>query len=164
MKHPGGNDDRYARFGLNDGNVSARAPFGVQLPDLAAMPRVPAVIDFNVLVDMSRMDPRWLWDADHGCSPVLIAVACGLAPEGRARWTVELLADRVVRLKIVERCSTETVRRTLKKNELKPWQKKMWCIPPEADAEFACAMENVLEVYKRPYDPKRPVICLDGEE
>jgi hypothetical protein len=37
----------------------------------------------------------------------------------------------------------------------------MWCIAPEADAEFVCAMENVLEVYKRPYDPKRPVVCLD---
>ena len=44
---------------------------------------------------------------------------------------------------------------------MKPWRKKMWCIPPEADAEFVCAMENVLEVYKRPYDPKRPVVCLD---
>lgn len=48
-----------------------------------------------------------------------------------------------------------------KKNELKPWQKKMWCIPPEENAEFVCAMENVLEVYKRPYDPSRPVVCLD---
>lgn len=37
----------------------------------------------------------------------------------------------------------------------------MWCIPPEEDAEFVCAMENVLEVYKRPYDSKRPVVCLD---
>ena len=37
----------------------------------------------------------------------------------------------------------------------------MWCIPPEADAEFVCAMENVLEVYKRPYDPKHPVVCMD---
>lgn len=45
----------------------------------------------------------------------LIAVACGPAPEGRARWTLELLADRVVRLKIVDCCSTETVRRTLQK-------------------------------------------------
>ena len=48
-----------------------------------------------------------------------------------------------------------------KKNELKPWQQKMWCIPPDADAEFVCAMENVLEVYKRPYDPERPVVCFD---
>jgi hypothetical protein len=44
---------------------------------------------------------------------------------------------------------------------LKPWQQKMWCIPPENDAEFVCAMENVLSVYKRPYDPERPVVCFD---
>lgn len=37
----------------------------------------------------------------------------------------------------------------------------MWCIPPEHNAEFVCAMENVLEVYKRPYDPQRPVVCMD---
>jgi hypothetical protein len=69
IKHPGGNDDRYARFGLNDGYVSARAPFGVQLPDLAAMQRVPAVMDFNVLVDMGRMNPRWLSVERTPCSP-----------------------------------------------------------------------------------------------
>jgi hypothetical protein len=37
----------------------------------------------------------------------------------------------------------------------------MWCIPPKSDAEFVCAMENVLEVYKRPYDPDHPVVCFD---
>ena len=47
------------------------------------------------------------------------------------------------------------------KNELKPWQKKGWCIPPEQSAAFVCAMEDVLEVYQRPYDPKRPQVCLD---
>lgn len=45
----------------------------------------------------------------------LIAVACGPKPKGRARWTMQLLADRVVELKIVDHCSRETVRRTLKK-------------------------------------------------
>lgn len=44
---------------------------------------------------------------------------------------------------------------------MKPWQRKMWCIPPEADAEFVCAMENVLAVYTRPHDPKHPVVCFD---
>jgi hypothetical protein len=34
-------------------------------------------------------------------------------------------------------------------------------IPPKANAEFVCAMEDVLEVYTRPYDPQRPVVCLD---
>jgi len=47
------------------------------------------------------------------------------------------------------------------KNEIKPWLKKQWCIPPEANAEFVCKMEDVLEVYQRPYDPKRPQVCLD---
>jgi hypothetical protein len=37
----------------------------------------------------------------------------------------------------------------------------MWCIPPESDGEFVWAMENVLEVYHRPYDPRRPVVCMD---
>jgi hypothetical protein len=44
---------------------------------------------------------------------------------------------------------------------LKPWQKKGWCIPPEQNAAFACAMEDVLEVYSRPYNAARPQVCLD---
>ncbi len=39
----------------------------------------------------------------------------------------------------------------------------MWCIPPRQDAAFVCQMEQVLEVYKRPYDPKRPVVCMDEQ-
>ena len=37
----------------------------------------------------------------------------------------------------------------------------MWCIPPEANAEFAWRMEDVLSVYQLPYDPRRPVVCMD---
>jgi hypothetical protein len=47
------------------------------------------------------------------------------------------------------------------KNALKPWQQKQWVIPPQATAEFVCAMEDVLEVYTRPDDPQRPQGCLD---
>ena len=47
------------------------------------------------------------------------------------------------------------------KNEVKPWLREQWCIPPEASAEFVCAMEDVLEVYHRPFDEKRPQVCLD---
>ena len=39
----------------------------------------------------------------------------------------------------------------------------MWCIPPEQDAAFVCQMEQVLEVYQRPYDPRRPVVCMDEQ-
>ena len=45
----------------------------------------------------------------------LVAVACGPAPEGRARWTLRLLADKAVELEIVDTINKETVRRTLKK-------------------------------------------------
>jgi DDE superfamily endonuclease len=51
--------------------------------------------------------------------------------------------------------------RDLKKNELKPWLRKQGVIPPQANAEFVCALEDVLEVYTRPYDPARPVVCRD---
>jgi hypothetical protein len=37
----------------------------------------------------------------------------------------------------------------------------MWCIPPKASAEFVCGMEDVLEVYRRPYDPRCPRVCMD---
>ena len=37
----------------------------------------------------------------------------------------------------------------------------MWCIPPKASAEFVAQMEDVLEVYHRPYDPCHPVVCMD---
>lgn len=45
----------------------------------------------------------------------LVAEACSQAPEGRDRWTMRLLAGRVVELGLVESCSHETVRRVLKK-------------------------------------------------
>jgi transposase len=45
----------------------------------------------------------------------LVALACSAPPEGRARWTMQLLADRLVELALVDAISDETVRRTLKK-------------------------------------------------
>ena len=44
---------------------------------------------------------------------------------------------------------------------MKPWQKREWCIPSVRNGEFVCKMEDVLDVYKRPYDEKRPVVCMD---
>jgi hypothetical protein len=38
-----------------------------------------------------------------------------------------------------------------------------WVIPPEADGEFVAAMEDVLEVYARPYDASVPVLCMDEQ-
>lgn len=50
----------------------------------------------------------------------LIATACSAPPDGRDRWTMQLLADRMVQLKQVASISDETVRRTLKKTNSSP--------------------------------------------
>ncbi len=50
----------------------------------------------------------------------LIALACGEPPEGRASWTLRLLAERLVECEIVDSISTETVRQTLKKTDSSP--------------------------------------------
>ena len=39
--------------------------------------------------------------------------------------------------------------------------KGYWCIPPEKNSAFVAAMEDVLEVHSRPYNPQAPVVCMD---
>jgi transposase len=91
---------------------------------------------------------------------LLIATACTQPPAGRAHWTVELLAGELVRLTGHTRISRETVRRRLSENELKPWQKKMWCIPA-MDGEYVARMENVLDLYAEKPPDDEPVVCFD---
>jgi transposase len=91
---------------------------------------------------------------------LLVATACSRPPEGRARWTIELLAGEMVRLTEHESLSRETVRRRLAENELKPWREKMWCVP-KINGEYVARMEDVLDLYAELPDPARPVICLD---
>ena len=50
----------------------------------------------------------------------LVALACSRPPEGQARWSLRLLADKLVELEIVEEISYQTVRRTLKKTNSSP--------------------------------------------
>ncbi len=47
------------------------------------------------------------------------------------------------------------------KNEIKPWLKQQWVIPPKASARFVANMEDVLCIYANPYDSRRPVVCVD---
>jgi transposase len=91
---------------------------------------------------------------------LLVATACSSPPEGRARWTLDLLAGAMVRLTEHDSISRDTVRRRLAENEIKPWRKDMWCIP-QVDAEYVARMEDVLDLYAEAPDPKRPVVCFD---
>ena len=90
----------------------------------------------------------------------LVALACSKAPEGASRWTLQLLADHLVELVDHDSISTETIRHRLAENELKPWRRKMWCIPA-VDSEFVMRMEDVLDLYAERANRKRPVVCFD---
>jgi transposase len=91
---------------------------------------------------------------------LLVATACSKPPEGRARWTLELLAGEMVKLTEHDDVSRETIRRRLAENDLKPWRKDMWCVP-KVDGEYVARMEDVLDLYAEEPDPKRPVVCFD---
>src|SRR2546421_3804141 len=54
----------------------------------------------------------------------IIALACSKPPEGRARWTVRLLVEEVVKRKLVPRVGRETIRVLLETHDLKPWRGK----------------------------------------
>lgn len=98
---------------------------------------------------------------DGECEAHLIALLCQPAPVGHVRWTLRLLANRMVKLAYIDSVSHETVRQALATNELKPWQEEEWCIPPEQSGEFVCHMEDILEVYTLPEDPQHPLVCMD---
>ena len=50
----------------------------------------------------------------------LVQLACSKAPDGREEWSMQLLADKLIELEVVETVSRETVRTTLKKTDLNP--------------------------------------------
>ena len=69
---------------------------------------------------LERRKPRRLYlrKLDGDAEAHLIAIACSPAPAGRSRWTLRLLADRMVTLEQVDHLSYETVRQVLKKTSL----------------------------------------------
>ena len=84
----------------------------------------------------------------------LIAMVCSNPPEGRARWTVRLVAEEAVKRKLVPRVGRETIRILLLSHDLKPWREKN-VVVADLDEDYIAKMEDVLEVYERPYDPAR---------
>jgi transposase len=76
---------------------------------------------------------------------ILVAQACSKPPEGRAKWTMQILADCLIVLTDQESVSAETVRRRLKEKKIKPWQQKMWCIGDVTPA-YVARMEDVLDL------------------
>jgi transposase len=69
----------------------------------------------NATLHRKRPTGRQYRKLDGKQEAQLVAIACSQAPEGRARWTMKLLADRLVELEVVESIDPATVCRTLKK-------------------------------------------------
>ena len=91
----------------------------------------------------------------------IVAMVCSKPPKGFYRWTLDLIVEEAQKRGLVsENISRETVRVILKEHDLKPWQEKMWCIGVLGE-EYVRRMEDVLDVYQRPYSSERPVVCLD---
>lgn len=102
-------------------------------------------------------DPRKLSGKEEA---LLIATACSAPPQGRVCWTLDLLAGKMLSLTGHDSLNRAIVGRRLAENDLKPWQRKMWCVP-KVDSEYVARMEDVLDLYAQPPDPKRPVVCFD---
>ena len=104
---------------------------------------------------------------DGAAEARLVQLACSTPPEGCAKWTLQLLADRLVTLEIVEEISGETVRKTLKKNSSRGGGSNMSSHrkpTPSLSARCRFALLNnrgTLNVYHRPSDPARPLVCFD---
>ncbi len=98
---------------------------------------------------------------DGAAEAKLIALACSPPPKGRKRWTLTLLETAVVQLNIVDRASNNTIWRTLKKTLSSLTCRSSGSSRRRPMPAFVAGMEDVLEVYQRPHDPDRPVVCLD---
>jgi transposase len=90
---------------------------------------------------------------------LLVATVCSSPPEGRKRWTLELLAGEMVQLTEHDGLSRETVRRRLAEDDLKPWLERCgafhkWMAP-------TLPGWRMLDLYAEEADPMRPVVCFD---
>ena len=66
----------------------------------------------------------------------LIALIYSKPEEGRERWTLQMLADKLVELHLVESIARRRSDKSSKRTRLLPWQHKQWCIPPKQNAAF----------------------------
>lgn len=87
----------------------------VSLPTIARVRKMFVEQGLIDALERKRPTGRQYRKLDGAQEAQLIAVSCSAPPQGQARWTLKLLADRLVELEVVEAVSAETVRRTLKK-------------------------------------------------
>ena len=90
----------------------------------------------------------------------IIAMVCSDPPQGRARWTVRLVAQEAVKRRGSRASAEKPSASCFSATTSSRGGKKMWCVP-HLDDDYIARMEDVLETYERPYDSTQPVVCLD---
>ena len=142
----------------DDGSVTARSRLAWE-PAARRSIAPRRFVEGNLEPPWSRPRAPRSAQAERQGGGLLIATACSAPPAGRARWTLELLADVMVALTEHEGLSRETVRRRLAENALKPLAPGH-VVRSQGRRRLCAAMEDVLDLYGGP-DPTRPVICFD---
>src|SRR5579864_338615 len=107
------------------------------------------VVPYSAVGECSTASRRPTWSPWRSQARRRVGAA-GRSVSWRTDWSSSAVLTRS-RMRL-------SVERSIK-TEPKPWLIKIWCIPP--NPEFVWKLEDVLEVYKRPYDPLRPVVCMD---
>jgi len=99
--------------GLNDSQIAEAVQ--TSIPTVERVRRI--CVEHGLERALERKDPDRVYERrlDGKAEAQLIALCCGEPPAGHARWTLRLLAGRLVELEIVDSISHETVRQTLKK-------------------------------------------------
>ena len=132
--------ERLLRAGFQQVRVVFRALALRQLAKGAAAPRVAEALPITAkairqiahrykkggldraLYDQQRPGAKALLNDSQ--KQRIVAMVCGKPPEGRARWTVRLIAEEAVKRKLVPRAGRETIRVLLESHDLKPWREK----------------------------------------
>ena len=109
----------------------------------------------------TRLTPPHISKITGDFEAQVIATALAPAPEGRAKWTLRLLAEYCTEKEYIVSISHAAIGDMLNTNQVKPHLSKYWCTPKEHDAEFVLRMEDVLGIYKQEYNPRIPVVCMD---
>lgn len=127
------------------------------------------VRNVGLVYNESGLSPA-LYDEERSGRPIdfddrersrIVAMVCSDPPSGAYRWTLDLIAEESQKRNLLDKdISREQVRIILQEHDLKPWQEKMWCIP-KLDTEYISRMEDILDIYEKPYNKDKPVVCLD---
>lgn len=110
-------DERYNRRIWTDEEIAEALEISIPTVERIRKKFILQGLDRSLSNDQNSRRPRGL-KIDGETEAHLIALACSSPPEGRNRWTLRLLASRMVELSYVKEVSYETVRRTLKKTNL----------------------------------------------